>query len=552
MTEHEEQHEEQHEKLHEKKHEEQTRKEKAVEEEETPIAEEGEDEPTDIEVVQWEEEYPFPCDFPDCDVGLGGRPFRGITKGRINLHKFNAHGVSSKKKEKGKAPPKVVRKGEEKTKEGEADMVNEAIKRKEAAELKGKLTQTINRIIRLGTKQREVLEPENSVLKEWKRRCLQKECSEEEIIFMQDELTSIVLTIDELEKEAKEEKKKKTTKETKRTEDDEEEGLFGYGDMKTELKTLRVRAAVDEAREDREAARRRRDREEERRDEEHQARMQAMRGGGIFGGMGGGNPQIGTSFIEEVIFKHDEEGNAIIGENGQPIAESIRRTPANALAIHQGQGRGDGGKSSELRALETFYKLTGGDSKDKSEELKILKEQNTSLITEIRNMAEGNRDKQLWGGMSELKKGLDEMAAKIEEDPMEAYIKMQDNLKEHNIYPEGGSSPEVKKIDLEIEREKTRRSMDLLMMNKTFKIAETAITKISEGHVAKAFAKKIDQSDIIKPEEEELPPDDELEAEIEAEVNAELEPEPPLELPPTVKKGGKRGRKKRQGEDHRA
>ena len=251
---------------------------------------------------------------------------------------------------------------------------------------------------------------------------------------------------------------------------------------------------------------------------------------------------MGMAFIEEMETEYDEEGNIITDASGRPRFKKVRRIPVNPNAIvPRDQG---GGQGSEIKTIETVIKLIKPDQDEKKEELKILREQNQAILTRFENLVAGVKDEKVWGAMGSINETVKKLEEKLNEDPMEAYLTMQTRMKEHNIYPDGTSSPEVKKIDLEIEREITRRDTDMKMMGEMFKMANTAITKATDGPMAKAFARKIDQSDIIA-EEEELPEDEALEAEIEEEVAAP----PPQEQPPPRNPAsgkGKKGKKKKR------
>lgn len=477
-------------------------------------------EPTEAEIKKWIKKNPFECDYPGCDLGKGGRPYREKSQGTINLHKYNRHGVtaedkSGEEKEKKKAGPK-----------GE-DIMEDIVKRTEAADLRGKLTVAIKRITRLGKDDREALEPELAMVKSWKNKSLKKDITDEEINYIEGELASNILpTIKDMEDEAKKEKKKTVEKRTKRAEDeDDDEDLYGYGEMKNQLKVVKVRRALDEEREERDASRRRREREDERREEEHQVRMQALKGGGGFMGGGSNNP-MGIVYERIITFKHDEDGNVIVGENGQPIPESMRQIPVNPNAIVQSRGRGgDGGETSTLKVLKTAVDLVKGDEDKKDDVIKELREDRKMFMDEIKALTNASRDKDIYDNFNKVAGAISEINKKIEEDPIKEMLAFEDKLKEHNI-SRSETTPEIEQIRLEGEREKTRRSTDLMMMNKAFKVAENVVNKVTDGPMARAMAKKIDQSDIIA-EEEELPEDEDLESEIEQEVAPQQEEQPP-------------------------
>jgi hypothetical protein len=495
--------------------------------------------PTEKEIKKWVEENPWECDYKGCDRGLGGRPYRHHSMGGINLHKYRAHAVGAKKSgEEG-----------EMEEDGEIDMADEVTQRIDRVKLRGEISKAINRIKKLPKDAREVLEVERTMMMDMKTRTYAKDVPLEELQRYDSELnSSIIPEIEEQEAEIKrerEEKKASADKKSKRGEDDDAD-ILGYGDMKEELRIMRVRQQLDEARQDREDARRRRDREEQRRDEEHEARMQAYRnhtGHGGYG-FGVGNQLMGTSYIQEIEPKYDEEGKIMTDANGQPIIAKARIIPVTPGAPAP-RGGGDGGIDA-LKTLETYHKLTEGDREGSKELIQKLEDNNKAFMDRLEALTNEKVLNKIYGDMGAIAESVKNLKDKVEsdndKDGFTEYLAFEDKLKEHNI-SRSGETPETKKIDLEIQREKSRRAMDLTIMNKGFKIIETGIKQVTSGPIAKAAARKIDQADIIA-EEEEPPSDEEMEEEIDQEIEEELSQEQQPEKKPRGRSA--RGKKKKR------
>lgn len=475
-----------------------------IEEKETP-KEKGADRkpsegPTDKQITRWTADNPFECEIKGCNHGMGGRPYRCKRFGALNLHKYNSHGIKSKKtKEEGKA--------------GEVDMAEDVEKRIDKVTLRGKITKAIGRISKLPKDRRADLEVERTLMMDWKTRTFTTEVPVEELQRYESEfLSSIIPAIEEMEEEIKEEKagkKTKAEKKSKRERDDDFDPMDDLNDqMRFSMMQERIEA-MEDRREERENRRRRRD---EREDELHKANMEATkRGGGgaitSFGGPGQG----GYVYSEEVTFRHDEEGNLIV-KDGKPVPQSLIKTPIHPMMLMQPPVSKSGG-GGEANPLFKIMKETADANR---EEAKDSRATTDNLIKALTEEKEKSRDKEIQGQFNNITGAINTMAEQMKKDPITEYLGMENKLKAKGIF-RGGANPESKKVDLQIEQEITHRDLMKLEFTEGIRLVDSMAGKLMDGHLAKAMARKIEEG-LPAGQEEEEPDDAVLEAEMEKEV----------------------------------